>query len=182
MPISKEEKEKIANRVVEILRSPRKKELIEELRNRVLSEDRDGMDEEQIHDALTGARMAALMDAVTDMGIPVNFEEHFDVTIQFVDLYPAVKIIIPHMGGLNGGSQRILEAVGKKDNVHFDISLAGISEGLIREMGVHKFICGSDHPYGSPSWSIDRVNKLNVGEEEKQAIFSGNVLSLTGVE
>ena len=140
------------------------------------------MDEDQVHEALTEPRMSALMDKVMEMGIPVNFEEHFDVTVPFVDLYPNVKIILPHMGGLNGGSQRILEAVGHKPNVSFDISLAGISEGLIREYGVGKFLCGSDHPYGSPSWSIDRVHKLNVSEEDKRAVFSGNVLSLTGVK
>lgn len=139
-----------------------------------------GMDEAQVHDALTEPGMAALMGKAVEMGIPVNFEEHFDVTVQFVDLYPEVKIIIPHMGGLNGGSQRILEAVGRNANVHFDISLAGLSEGLIREFGVHKFICGSDHPYGSPSWSIDRVRKLNISEDERQAVFSGNILALTG--
>lgn len=141
-----------------------------------------GMDETQVHDALTEPRMSALMDKVMEMGVPVNFEEHFDVTVQFVDLYPDVKIILPHMGGLNGGSQRVLAAVGHKPNVCFDISLAGISEGLISEFGAGKFLCGSDYPYGSPSWSIDRVRKLNVSDEEKQAVFSGNVLSLTGVK
>ena len=141
-----------------------------------------GMDEEQIKDALTEPGMSALMDKVMEMGVPVNFEEHFDVTVQFVDLYPEVKIILPHMGGLNGGSQRILAALGGKPNVSFDISLAGISEELIRQFGADKFLCGSDYPYGSPSWSIDRVHKLNVSDEEKQAVFSGNILSLTGLE
>jgi hypothetical protein len=140
-----------------------------------------GMNEAQVKDALTEPGMEALMDKAAGMGIPVNFEEHFDVTIQFVDLYPQINVIIPHMGGLNGGSRRILEAVGRKPNVHFDISLAGISEGLIREFGVQKFICGSDHPYGSPSWSIDRVRKLKISEDERQAVFSGNILSLTGL-
>ena len=122
------------------------------------------------------------MDKVMQMGIPVNFEEHFDVTVQFVDIYPDVQIILPHMGGLNGGSQRILPAVGHKANVSFDISLAGISEGLISEFGSGKFLCGSDYPYGSPSWSIDRVHKLNVTQDVKEALFAGNVLSMTGVK
>lgn len=141
-----------------------------------------GMNDEEIHDALTEPRMKALMEKAMEMGLPVNFEEHFDVTVQFVDLYPDLRIILPHMGGLNGGSQRILAAVGHKPNVSLDISLAGISEGLISQFGADKFLCGSDYPYGSPSWSIDRVHKLNISEEDKQALFSGNVLSLTGLE
>lgn len=141
-----------------------------------------GMNGKEIQEALTEPRMSALMSRVTEMGIPVNFEEHFDVTVEFVELYPDVNIILPHMGGLNGGSQRILAAVGHKPNVRFDISLAGLSEDHIRRFGADKFLCGSDHPYGSPSWSIDRVRKLNVSDDEKEAVFSGNVLSLTGVK
>ena len=52
MSISKEEKEKIASRVVEILRSPRKKELIEELRERVFSDQRDSREEETTDDVV----------------------------------------------------------------------------------------------------------------------------------
>jgi hypothetical protein len=141
-----------------------------------------GMSESQVHDALTEPRMKGIMAKAASMGIPVNFEEHFDVTVQFVDLYPEVSIIIPHMGGLNGGSARVLETVGDKPNVSFDISLAGISEELIRVFGVDKFICGSDYPYGNPSWTVDRVKKLKVADEDKEAIFSGNILALTGVQ
>ena len=52
MSISKEEKETIANRVVEILRSPRKKELIDELRQRVFSAERENQDGEEIEDVV----------------------------------------------------------------------------------------------------------------------------------
>ncbi len=140
-----------------------------------------GMDEEAIHEALTEPRIKAIMEKVQEMGIPVNFEEHFDITVRFVDLYPEVKIILPHLGGLNGGTDRILASVGDRDNVFFDISLAGINERLLREFGAHKFLCGSDHPYGSPAWTVDRVRKLNISEEDREAVFSGNILSLTGL-
>jgi len=52
MSISKEEKETIANRVVEILRSPRKKELIDELRQRVFGAERENQDGEEIEDVV----------------------------------------------------------------------------------------------------------------------------------
>jgi predicted TIM-barrel fold metal-dependent hydrolase len=140
-----------------------------------------GMNKDQVREALTEPRMAALMDKVMDMGIPVNLEEHFDVTVLFADLYPEVMIIIPHMGGLNGGSERILSALGRKENVHFDVSLASLTSDVVKSYGAGKFICGSDYPYGNPSWSIDSVRKLNVSDEEREAIFSGNILSLTGL-
>ncbi|GBE15026.1 MAG TPA: hypothetical protein ENH32_05500 [Proteobacteria bacterium] len=141
-----------------------------------------GMDEDRIHQVLTEPRMAALMEKVMEMDVPVNFEEHFDITQIFVDLYPGVKVIIPHMGALNGGTERVLASVGRRENVYFDVSLAGISADLVESFGVRKFLCGSDYPYGSPAWSIDRIRKLNVTEEERAAIFSGNVLRLTGME
>ena len=141
-----------------------------------------GMDEDHIHGVLTEPRMVALMEKVTEMNIPVNFEEHFDITQIFVDLYPDVKVIIPHMGALNGGTERILASVGGRENVYFDVSLAGISADLVKSFGAGKFLCGSDYPYGSPAWSIDRIRKLNVTEEERAAIFSGNALRLTGMD
>lgn len=140
-----------------------------------------GMDSDQIEQALTEPRMRDLMEKVKEMGIPVNFEEHFDVTVRFIDLYPEISIILPHMGGLNGGTERILAAVGDKPNVWFDVSLAGINEELISHYGSQKFLCGSDHPYGSPAWSVDRIRKLRISEEEREALFSGNILSLTGL-
>jgi len=141
-----------------------------------------GMNDVEIRQALTGTRMASLMEKVIDMGIPVNFEEHFNVTVKFIELYPEIKVIIPHMGGLNGGTERVLEAVGDKPNVRFDISLAGISEELVGRYGSEKFLCGSDHPYGSPAWSIQRIRHLNVSDEDRERLFSGNILSLTGPE
>jgi len=140
-----------------------------------------GMNNEQVHEALTEPRIAALMEKVVEMGIPVNFEEHFDVTVRFAELYPEVMIIIPHMGGLNGGSERILSALGRKKNVHFDVSLAGLTGDIVKTYGAGKFICGSDYPYGDPSWSIDRIRQLDVSDEAREAIFSGNILSLTGL-
>ncbi len=52
MSISKEEKENIANRVVEILRSPRKQELIDQLRQRVFSAERENREGEEIEDVV----------------------------------------------------------------------------------------------------------------------------------
>ena len=52
MSISKKKKEQIANRVVEILRSPRKEELIAELRKKVFSEERDERRREEIEDVI----------------------------------------------------------------------------------------------------------------------------------
>lgn len=140
-----------------------------------------GMDGKRIEEVLTEPRMVALMDKVREMKVPVNFEEHFDITVSFVELYPDVNIILPHMGGLNGGTERILSAVGNKPNVYFDVSLADLTEDIVRDFGAEKFICGSDYPYGSPAWSIDRIRKLNISEDERAAIMSGNVLSLTGM-
>lgn len=141
-----------------------------------------GMGPDEIRDALTETGMKSLMEKVREMGIPVNFEEHFDITVSFVDLYPDVPVIIPHLGGLNGGTERILEATGGSPNVRYDLSLAGISEDLVARYGSGKFICGSDHPYGSPAWGIQRILNLGISEKEKEDILSGNILALTGTE
>jgi hypothetical protein len=50
--MSKEDTERIANRVVEILRSPDKKERIEDLRQRVLSEPRNEAEGDEFEDVV----------------------------------------------------------------------------------------------------------------------------------
>lgn len=52
MSMSKEDKETIVNRVVEILRSPKKKELIDELRQRVFASPRDGPEADEFEDVV----------------------------------------------------------------------------------------------------------------------------------
>jgi hypothetical protein len=139
-----------------------------------------GLGPDQIREVLSEPGIAALMDKVREMGIPVNLEEHFEITVRFVELFPDIPFIIPHLGGLNGGTERILHATGDMPNVRFDLSLAGINEELIARFGSKKFISGSDHPYGSPSWGIERIRSLRISEEEKEALLSGNILELTG--
>jgi len=139
-----------------------------------------GMSGDEVQDALTEPGMRSLMDKVRAMGIPVNFEEHFEVTVRFVELYPDIPIILPHLGGLNGGTQSVLAAVGDKPNVRLDVSLAWITEELIGRYGSKKFISGSDYPYGNPSWGIDRIRQLKISEEEREDLLSVNILSLTG--
>jgi hypothetical protein len=141
-----------------------------------------GMGGDKITEVLTAPGMKSLMDKVIEMGIPVNFEEHYDVTVRFVDLYPNVPVIIPHMGSLNGGTGRILSAVGDRENVFFDVSLASLSLDHIANYGSGKFLCGSDHPYGKPEWSVEQIRNLAVTEEEREDLFSGNILSLTGLD
>lgn len=141
-----------------------------------------GMNEDQIESSLTEPRIAALIDKVREMDIPINFEEHFDITVSFADLYPDVKMIIPHMGGLNGGTERILGALKYRDNVYYDISLAGFTVEMVNSMGAEKFICGSDYPYGSPGWTIDNLLNMGISDDDKRAILAGNVLRLSGLE
>jgi hypothetical protein len=52
MAMSKGDKERIANRVVEILRSPRKKELIDELRQQVFASPGDETESDEIEDVV----------------------------------------------------------------------------------------------------------------------------------
>lgn len=122
----------------------------------------------------------AVMEEVRRLGIPVNFEEHFDITREFVRRYPDINIIIPHMGALNGGEEKVLREFWDNQNVHFDTSLGYVDERIVRGLGAHRLLLGSDYPYGSPHSNLHNIMSLDLTEEEKTAILSGNVLRLVG--
>lgn len=111
---------------------------------------------------------------------PISFEECFEVTCVFVSRFPKLKIIIPHMGSLNGGKERVLKEFRIKSNVYFDTSLAHLDMGIVDLIGPHRLIYGSDYPYGSLQQNIRSVLNLDVGETARRLIFGENILNLIG--
>ena len=56
--------------------------------------------------------VSARLRAIRDRGLPILLEEEFQYTVQFVrEWAPACRILVPHVGNLNGG-YIALKAVG----------------------------------------------------------------------
>ena len=93
-------------------------------------------------------------------------------------------MIIPHVGIVNGGAEKIIPAFKDSPNVYIDTSLAypfQIVEAIV-QFGVDRTIFGSDTPYSSTKIELfnlleyDFVKKLSDGDLDK--ILAKNMLRL----
>jgi uncharacterized protein len=120
----------------------------------------------------------AVMAAIQTLKFAMTFEEHFEVTCEFVRRYPDVQLIIPHMGMLNGGQERVQTHFQQFPNIHFDTSLGQVNESIVQALGASRLLYGCDHPYGMPADNLRRVQRLKISEEEKELILEANVKRL----
>ncbi len=122
------------------------------------------------------------VDEIKKRNMPVIFEEELKHTIRFIEeLAAGVRVIIPHLGGLNGGYDAI-KACGlwRNINVYTDTALASPLEisDYIDTYGHDRLLFGSDFPFGDPATEMNKINRLNFNESVRQAIFSGNITKL----
>ena len=120
----------------------------------------------------------AALETIRRMNLPVVFEETFDNTIRFVrELAQGVRVIIPHLGGLNGGYGSIKSAgLWALENVWADTALASREEILdyLRCCGHRRLLFGSDFPFGNPVAELRKVRGLGLAPEVEAAVLGGN--------
>ncbi len=124
-------------------------------------------------------RCREFLAAVQERGLPILLEETFKNTLFFLEqLLPAgVPLIIPHLGGLNGG-YAVLERAGifKLPHVHADTALAARREieDYLSRCGSERLFFGSDYPFGHPAHELAKVLSLDLPEGQMQAILADN--------
>jgi len=127
----------------------------------------------------------AALNEIRRRNLPVVLEEEFDNTLRFVrELAGAIKVIIPHLGMLNGGFRAIAEAgLWEQENVWADTALASRDEirAYLRRYGYHRLLFGSDFPFGSPSAELHKVRSLELEREVEAAVLGGNFTRLKGI-
>jgi hypothetical protein len=128
-------------------------------------------------------RCEALIEEICFRKLPIVLEEEYGNTLEFVRrINERTVVIIPHMGGLNGGYAR-LKAAGLFEStaVWADTALAGSREieDFARSFGTDRLLFGSDYPFGVPSHEKQKVVEL-FSQEELTAVLSGNLLHLLG--
>jgi predicted TIM-barrel fold metal-dependent hydrolase len=113
--------------------------------------------------------------------LPVIIEEEFHHTAELVNRFNGRTVaIVPHLGMLNGGYQR-LKGAGLFENpaVYVDTALAGIREieDFAACYGVERILFGSDFPFGNPAHERTKVEKIFNGEDLEK-VLSRNLLGL----
>lgn len=128
----------------------------------------------------------AILETIRALRLPVLIEEEFDETQAFIARNPEVDIIIPHMGRLNGGPER-MDVFFDNPRVYFDTSMAPF-EAIARiceHVGPQRIIFGSDvsgtrQPFFNfPKVELEKVSALQLGPDEMAMVLSENILKLT---
>ncbi|MDI6853676.1 MAG: amidohydrolase family protein [Deltaproteobacteria bacterium] len=124
-------------------------------------------------------RCREFLEVVQKKGLPILLEETFANTLLFAEklLPPQVPLIIPHLGGLNGG-YAALERTGlfALPYVHADTALASRREieDYLGRYGSGRLFFGSDYPFGHPAHELAKVTSLNLPSEQLQAVLADN--------
>jgi len=124
-------------------------------------------------------RCREFLEVVQSRELPILLEESFNNTLFFIEkLVPAgVPVIIPHLGGLNGGYRALDRAgVWGLPQVHADTALAASREieDYLGRYGHTRLMFGSDYPFSYPGYELEKVLRLNLPREQAQAVLGDN--------
>ena len=123
------------------------------------------------------------IDFICEKKLPVIIEEEFKNTVKFIKRIDGrTKIIIPHLGFLNGGYERLKsEGIFAEPNIYADSALADTYEieDFAKNFGIEKLFFGSDFPFGSPKMELQKIKNI-FGENSKEfkKITFENILKL----
>ncbi len=127
-------------------------------------------------------RCRTALSRIRKQDLPVVLEEELANTLRFVrEMANGIRVVIPHLGGLNGGFQAIAAAgLWEMENVWADTALASpgeISE-YIRCYGHQRLMFGSDFPFGDPAGELEKVLGLGLDPAIESAVVGGNFCRL----
>ena len=127
-------------------------------------------------------KCSEMLERIRGLKMPVVLEEEYAETLRFVKENPGLRVIIPHMGKMNGGCER-MEAFFDNPNVYFDTSTAPLEaiRNILAKVGAERMIFGSDvsgtkEPfYNFPEVELKKVLHLDLDEASRELIFAGNI-------
>jgi len=122
------------------------------------------------------------IDIITQKKMPIVLEEEFSNTIRFINDYAKdARVIIPHLGGLNGGYNAIVRAgLWENPNVYADTALASAYEiqHYIKTYGYERIMFGSDFPFGDPAYELKKIIDLKLEKDAQKKVLSENLIQL----
>jgi predicted TIM-barrel fold metal-dependent hydrolase len=131
---------------------------------------------------LEDPKLKKFIEASEKIDLPIVFEEELAFTEAFVRKTNYLKIIIPHLGMLGGNPMDFLNTFKARENVYFDTALASRDTVMrfIEKIGHERILFGSDIPFGTMKWELEKVLSLPIGDDKKEWILSKNLKRLIG--
>ncbi|MGD0230915.1 MAG: amidohydrolase family protein [Syntrophorhabdales bacterium] len=132
------------------------------------------------YEVLKDRALPAFIEALTDIGKPIVFEEELSFTELFVEMAPDLPLIIPHLGLLGGNPLDFLKAFKGRPNIYFDTALGSESTILrfVEAIGPKRLLFGSDVPFGSMAAELAKVVSQPIPDHDKGLILAQNIISL----
>jgi len=132
------------------------------------------------YQALEDPKLEEFIEASERIDLPIVFEEELAFTEAFIKKTKRLKIIIPHLGMLGGNPIDFLSTFRARENVYFDTALASSNMVMkfIEIIGHERILFGSDIPFGTMKWELEKVLSLPISDNKKEGILSQNLLRL----
>jgi len=111
-----------------------------------------------------------------------------DVLYPFITSFPDLTIVCAHWGGGLPFYALMPEVKQAMNNVLFDTAASPflyssqIYSQVIQLVGADKILFGSDYPLLAQSRLLNEINSLDLSEETKSLILSGNAQRLLGIK
>ena len=136
------------------------------------------------YQSLDDPKLREFIEASEKIDLPIVFEEELAFTEAFVRKTKNLEVIIPHLGMLGGNPLDFLNTFKSRENVYFDTALASSNTVLkfIETIGHERILFGSDIPFGSMKWELEKVLSLPIGDDIKEWILSKNLKRLIGLK
>ena len=134
------------------------------------------------YQALEDPKLEEFIEASEKIDLPIVFEEELAFTEAFVRKTKNFKIIIPHLGMLGGNPIDFLHTFKASENVYFDTALASPDTVMrfIENIGHERVLFGSDIPFGTMKWELEKILSLPISDDKKEWILSKNLKRLIG--
>ncbi len=122
------------------------------------------------------------LQEVYRMGLPIVLEESFENTRYLIErINGRTAVIIPHMGGLNGGFPALFKSgIWDDETIYADTALASGAEifEFFNKYGSDRLLFGSDFPFGTPGNELREITRLKMGKQDIENIVCHNILRL----
>lgn len=151
---------------------------------------------------VSDARVETLVRRAGELGVivlmdnanilPGDTEKLFNLVVRV----PGTRFILAHIGGLNFRFWNVLTLARTADgfgmdNLYFDISATVLAVAdspveaefvwTLRNVGIDHVLLGSDYPQIGLDVTVDALERLDLTDEEKTKIRSGNARKLFGL-
>jgi len=140
-----------------------------------------------LYEKIFAEGMMILFHAGEDIGFPGPYHCMPEMLARVLDRFPEGIFIAAHMGGYRRYGE-VVEQLAGRDNLYLDTSYCLGEMGcdmalrIISEHGTDRILFATDSPWKSQIELVGQLKALDMSDDDKKAVFSGNAVRLLRLE